>query len=121
MNVYLSRVENGQSPVEEVFPLREPDRKIRFFAQSIGDGKPLDRATYGAHFGGSMEDEFGEPIRRFRDAGLIEETAGRLSLTETGKLVHDLVTLGFYPQRMRDWLREREQAAVARIDRLALK
>ena len=62
---------------------------------------------------------FAARLRRLQAAGLVEEVEGRISLTETGKLVHDLVTLAFYPQHVREWLREREEAAV-RSGRLAL-
>lgn len=119
MHTYLDRVESGRSPVEEVFPLTEEGRKTRFVALTLGDGKSLDRAEYEWTFGVAFDDEFGEPLRRMCDAGLVEDT-GVVTLSETGKLVHDLVTLAFYPRHVKEWLRDRERAAVA-SGRLSLK
>lgn len=116
---YLDCIENGRSSVEEVFPLANEARKTRFIALSLGDGKPLDRAAYEAEFGEPFELEFGEPLHRLRDANLLADD-GVVTLTETGKLVHDLVTWAFYPSRAKDWLRQREQAAVD-SGRLTLK
>ena len=118
-HAYLARVEAGESPVEEVFPLGESERKTRYVAQTLGDGKPIDRAAFAATFGGDFDAEYGVPLRRMLAADLVAEDGDRVVLTETGKLVHDLVTLAFYPQHVRDWLREREVAA-ARTGRVAL-
>jgi len=119
-NVYLSRVEGAESPVEEVFHLGESERKTRFIALSLGDGKPIDRQAFQESFGHSFEEEYGEPLQRLLAANLVAEDGSAIHLTETGKLVHDLVTLAFYPQHVREWLRDREDAAV-RSGRVALK
>jgi hypothetical protein len=37
-------------------------------------------------------------------------------LTETGKLVHDLVTLAFHPPATQEWLAKRQEAALAGRD-----
>lgn len=111
LDIYLQRVEGGTSPVEEIFPLREEDRKIRFIAETLGDGLPLERAAYERSFGRSFDDDFGETPWRLREAGLIDDIAGQISLTETGKLVYDLVMLAFYPRKTREWLAERQRAA----------
>jgi oxygen-independent coproporphyrinogen-3 oxidase len=114
LDIYLERVERGRSPVEEVFPLCEEDRKIRFIAQTLGDGQPLERTAYERSFGRSFDDDFGEGSRRLRDAGLVADTGDQISLTETGKLVYDLAMLAFYPRHTREWLAERQRAAFTR-------
>lgn len=111
MTEYIDRIENGITPVEDVFPLLEEARKTRFIALTLGDGQSLDRKVYAETFGEPFETRFGEPLHRLRDAGLVADN-GAVSLTEKGKLVHDLVTLAFYPQHVKEWLRDREQAAV---------
>ncbi|MCZ6624357.1 MAG: radical SAM protein, partial [Deltaproteobacteria bacterium] len=40
---YLQRIDEDQSPVEEVFVLNEADRKALFIGQYLGNGRPLDR------------------------------------------------------------------------------
>ena len=114
LGIYLERVEGGTSPVEEIFPLREEDRKIRFIAQTLGDGQPLERAAYERSSGRPFDDDFGETLWRLREAGLVDDVAGTISLTETGKLVYDLVMLAFYPWQTREWLAERQRAAFKR-------
>jgi len=111
MPAYLERVEAGRSPVEEVFQLNEEDRKIRFVGGSLGVGKPLVRQTYVDTFGCSFDDDFGEPLLRMEQVGLVADTGAAVQLTENGRLVYDLTTLAFYPQRIQDWLDERHQAA----------
>jgi oxygen-independent coproporphyrinogen-3 oxidase len=111
LDVYVGRVEAGMSPIEEIFPLQEKDRKIRFIAETLGDGQPLERVAYERSFGCSLEDDFGDAPWRLRKAGLVEDVAGQISFTETGKLVYDLVMLAFYPQHTREWLAERQRAA----------
>jgi oxygen-independent coproporphyrinogen-3 oxidase len=106
-NVYLDRIERGQSPVEETFPLRESDRKTQFIARSLGDGKPLNRAEYERAFGCAFEADYGELLARVRDADLVEDLGSSLVLTEMGKLLYDVVTLAFYPAHAHRWLAER--------------
>src|SRR5215212_2620022 len=48
---YVERIERGESPADEVFPLSEEGLKTRFLALSIGDGKALERAAYEERFG----------------------------------------------------------------------
>jgi hypothetical protein len=47
---------------------------------------------------------------RLREAGLVEDVAGRISLTETGKLAYDVVMLAFYPRHTRESLAKRQRA-----------
>ena len=74
---------------------------------TIGDGKALDPADYERVFGSSLEDDFGEPLRRLRAGGLIESEGRVLKLSEVGRLVYDRVTFNFYPQRVLTWLHGR--------------
>lgn len=106
MPQYLDAVEQGRSPVAEVFPLGAEDRRIQFVARSIGDGKPLHRDTYARTFATSVDADYGEVLQRLGSVGLIGDDGQAISLTETGKLVYDLVTLALYPPRAQRWLNE---------------
>jgi oxygen-independent coproporphyrinogen-3 oxidase len=116
--VYLERIESGKSPVEEVFQLGEEARKIRFVGQSLGVGKPLERRAYAQTFGCAFDDDFAEPLGRLASADLVADTGDAVSLTPTGRLVYDFVTLAFYPRRIQNWLGERHVAAQARRKRV---
>jgi oxygen-independent coproporphyrinogen-3 oxidase len=109
--VYLDRIESGLSPVEQVFPLDEEDRMTQLIARTLGDGKRLTRAQYQRSVGRPIDVDYGEVLDRLRASGLLEDDGSTLSLSEVGKLVYDLVTLSFYPQRARDWLSGREARA----------
>jgi oxygen-independent coproporphyrinogen-3 oxidase len=108
---YLDRVEGGRSPVEETMALSEHERKLRFLALTLGDGKALPRASYQEEFACSLESDFAEPLVRLSDAGLIREHLGTISVTETGQLLYDLVTRAFYPETIRRWMEERQALA----------
>jgi oxygen-independent coproporphyrinogen III oxidase len=108
LEAYLQRVEEGLSPVEETLPLAEEDRMTQFIGRSLGDGKVLSRSLYGSTFGRVLDDDYGETFGRLKKAGLIDDDGEHLTMSELGKLVYDLVTLSFYPQRAQDWLRARE-------------
>jgi oxygen-independent coproporphyrinogen III oxidase len=106
---YMDRVEAGQSPVEQIFPMTEPDRMTQLVARTLGDGKPLGRSRYLKAFGRSLDEDFGEVIARLVGGGLVLDDGDRLRISETGRLLHDLVTLAFYPEHARKWLGEREE------------
>ena len=108
LDAYQQRIDAGQSPVEEVFVLGEEDEKTLFISQFLGSGKPLDIGAYEREFACSFEEDFASALPRLRGGGLIEEADGLISLSPTGKLVHDLVTWMFYPQRARDWIAQRQ-------------
>ena len=112
-STYVERVERGESPVEEVFPLSEDGLKTRFLASSIGDGKPLRRMEYEARFACSFDDDFEAPLRRLSEHGLVHDDGLEVSLTQTGRLVYDLVLLAFYPQSVRRQIQDRQGAGPA--------
>lgn len=113
LGAWQARVEADESPVAETFALEDQDRRIRFLGQSLGDGRPLDRAAWLATFGVPIEAEFGPVLARLRAADLVADAGASLVLTPTGQLVHDLVTLAFYPPATQAWLGERQAAALA--------
>ncbi|MCW5891169.1 MAG: radical SAM protein [bacterium] len=113
LDAWRARVEAGESPVAETFALADQDRRIRFLGQSLGDGRPLDRGAWQATFGTPIEAEFGPVLDRLRAADLVADEGDTLALTPTGQLVHDLVTLAFYPPATQAWLSERQAAALA--------
>jgi oxygen-independent coproporphyrinogen-3 oxidase len=106
MHHYIDAIEQGRSPVNEVFPLDAEDRRIQFVARTIGDGRPLHRGAYRNSFGTSVEDDYAQTIDRLVRADLLADDGAAISLTETGKLVYDLITLAFYPPRAQRWLKE---------------
>lgn len=107
---YLERVESGRSPVEEVIGLQDDDRRTLYVTKTLGDGKPLDTADYARVFGNAIDDDFGEPLSRLRDGGIVDDDNGVLNLSEIGRLVHDRVAFNFYPKRILDWLSQRQPA-----------
>jgi oxygen-independent coproporphyrinogen-3 oxidase len=106
---YLQRVEAGDSPVEEIFSLRPAERRTLFVARTIGDGRTLDFSDYERTFGRRFDDDYGSVVDRLARADLVRQTDGRLALTETGRLVYDLVTLAFFPEDARRWLAGRQE------------
>ena len=111
---YLDRVERGASPVQEVFPFDETRRRTRFVALTLGVNRPLSRAAYHARFGVDFDQEFGDSLHRFCDAGLVEDRGDSITLSETGTLLYDLTTLAFYPTAIQTWLDERYEAALTK-------
>ncbi len=107
LGTYLKRVEQDVSPVQQLFPLAEEDRKTQFVARTIGDGNVLSRSRYVATFGNAIDDDFAEVLERLKLARLIEDDGETLALSELGKLAYDLVTLAFYPKRAQAWLTQR--------------
>lgn len=112
-DAYLRRVEAGESPVEETFSLGPRERRTLFAARTLGDGRDFLRSDYEALFGRRVDDDFGELLDRLRDADLLCDAGDRLSLSERGRLVHDLVTLAFYPDDTRRWLDDRQAPRTA--------
>jgi oxygen-independent coproporphyrinogen-3 oxidase len=118
---YLARVEGGVSPVEQIFPLDEDDRKTQFIARTIGDGKTLLRAEYAHAFGRTFDADYGELLGRLTGAGLLDDHGATIALSDLGGLVYDLVMLAFYPPRAQRWLVEREgRASFVRFDDAAV-
>jgi oxygen-independent coproporphyrinogen-3 oxidase len=108
LETYLARIESGSSPVDEALPLTDEDRKTQFIGRSLGDGKILDRALYARTFGRDIDEDFGATLTALERANLLADDGERLSMTELGKRLYDLVTLCFYPERATEWLRGRQ-------------
>lgn len=111
---WVERIETGGSPVEEVFRLDADTRKTYHVSRTLGAGKPLNRRTYEREFGCRFDGDHGETCEHLVVAGLVSDVDDDISMTETGKLVWDLVTLAFYPRHLQEWLKERHALAVAR-------
>ena len=107
-------MENGGSPVEEVFRMDESERKLRFVTLTLGDGASLDLAEYQRSFDRAFLEDYAEPVRRLADLGLLGQSTQEVFLTDAGKLVYDLATLAFYPATMQRWLGERRAQTAAR-------
>jgi oxygen-independent coproporphyrinogen-3 oxidase len=106
LDAYVDRIEAGLSPVEQIFPMTEVDRKTQFVARSLGDGRPLERSRYEEAFGRAVDEDFGDVIAGLVRGGLVADDGERLGLTDTGALLYDIVTLAFYPESARRWLGE---------------
>jgi oxygen-independent coproporphyrinogen-3 oxidase len=111
---YVARVERGESPVTQVFSLEPQDRKTLLVARTLGDGGVLDRTGYRDTVGSDLDADFGEALERLRRAALVDDDGRRVALSDEGRLVYDLVTLAFYPDRARRWLDERQSTRRAR-------
>jgi oxygen-independent coproporphyrinogen-3 oxidase len=105
-NTYMERVEAGVSPVEEHIPLNRDDLKTQFIARTLGDGGGLSNPAYQSVFGASFFDDFAETIDRLGGADLIRVDNDYITMSESGKLLYDLVMLSFYPLHARQWLNE---------------
>ena len=88
-------------------------RKTQHVARSLGDGGTLDRTAYQIAFGVEIEEDYGAVLDRLTRAGVLERSEDGYAMTSAGALVHDLVTLSFYPSHSQEWLREREPLEVA--------
>jgi oxygen-independent coproporphyrinogen-3 oxidase len=104
---YVARVEAGTSPVEAVFRMTEEDRRTKFVARTLGEGKVLRRDAYERAFGRSFESDHGALLERLAAGGLVEDVGEGWSLTETGLDLYDRVIVSFYPSRAIAWLRAR--------------
>jgi len=111
LDEYLRRIEEGASPVDGLFALDDDDRRTLLVARTLGDGQPLLRTQWAAAFGRALDDDLGGVLRELADAGLVADDGAAIFLTASGRLVYDLVTLAFYPRRIRQWLRDRQGAA----------
>ncbi len=105
---YIERMRSGESPVDETFPLDEEDRRAQFISRSIGDGGILDREIYQQAFGRSFDDDYGANLDLLRAAELVDDDGRRIGLSQSGKLIHDRITLSFFPKRALEWLKEKQ-------------
>lgn len=105
---YVERLEAGGSPVQETFALGPRERRTLFAARTLGDGRELVRRDYETMFGRPIEEDFGPLLERLHGAGLLAESEDRLTLSASGRLVYDLLTLAFYPDDARRWLEEKQ-------------
>jgi len=105
---YLERVESGRSPVQQVIELQEDDRRTQFVTSTLGDGQPLDLTEYAQVFGNPLEADFGEPLGRLIEGGLIEREDHTLRFTAIGRLLYDRITFNFYPPRVLRWLSQQK-------------
>jgi oxygen-independent coproporphyrinogen-3 oxidase len=107
MGTYMERIESGVSPVEEYIPLGVEDLKTQFIARTLGDGKGLDRVEYEQVFHSDIGEDFVGIMERLTTADLIREAGQHILMTDTGRLLYDLVMLSFYPEHAKAWLRDR--------------
>lgn len=126
INKYIDSIENGYSPVEELIALSLEDRKTQFVARSLGDGLPLVRQEYMDAFSSSVDDDFSEAVARLCENGVVDDQGDSLLLTDTGKLIYDLMLVNFYPEDALEWVRNNSgkeksmQAEMSKINTLQL-
>lgn len=107
-DAYLNHVEAGRSPVEETKALDAFERRLRFVTLTLGEGRALERASYEREFGTSFDDDFGAPLTRLTEAGVVRDEGPDVNLTDRGRLVYDLATRAFYPESVLQWMQERQ-------------
>lgn len=103
-DVYMSRIEQGDSPVESTFELHADDLKTQLIAGTLANGRALDRQAYLSQFGSSFDADFEPVLARLRAADLVEDNGHAVTLTDIGRLVYDRILMCFYPERARRWL-----------------
>jgi oxygen-independent coproporphyrinogen-3 oxidase len=108
LDEYLTCIESGATAVDGLFTLDDADRRTLMLVRTLGDGRPLARASWREAFGQSIEEDLGPLLTDLIDAGLVGGDDEALFLTDTGRLVYDLITLAFHPRRARRWLEERQ-------------
>ena len=86
------------------------EKKLRFITLTLGDGGDLNRTDYRKTFDCEVEDDFEDPLRVLKENDLLTEDRGQIGMTETGKLMYDLVTRAFYPESVRHWMQMRQPA-----------
>ncbi len=104
ITTYMDRIESGQSPVEDVIHLSVDDLKTLYITRTLGDGNGMQLSDYQQSFGISLQQDHGETMQRLLRGGLLETDGSQLAMTDTGKLLYDMVTLAFYPSQVRAWL-----------------
>lgn len=83
-NKYVSLIEEGKSPIDEIFPLTEKQLSAEFAFLNLRLIKGLDLNHYKSRFSIDLETEFDEDLKRLKEAGLIELCEGKLKLTHKG-------------------------------------
>jgi oxygen-independent coproporphyrinogen-3 oxidase len=111
---YADRITRCVSPVEDVLHLGPGDLKAMHVARTLGDGRALHLSTYADHFGTRFECEFASVLERMIAAGLIGMDEAEVRLTDSGRMVHDLIAEQFYPADAREWL-DRQQVGSSRL------
>jgi oxygen-independent coproporphyrinogen III oxidase len=107
-DVYLRRIEQEESPVEQLMPLDAAEQRLRYIALTLGDGKPLPHRDYLEQFGTSLADDFATTLGKLKQAELVSDENGEVTMTASGQLVYDLVMRAFYPESIRAWLDNRQ-------------
>jgi oxygen-independent coproporphyrinogen-3 oxidase len=108
LDEYLTCIEENATPVDGLFTLDDADRWTLLLVRTLGDGRPLARASWVEAFGRSIDEDLGPLLTELIDAELVGSDDESLFLTDTGRLVYDLITLAFHPHRARRWLAERQ-------------
>lgn len=109
IDAYFRRASQGENVVTERRDLDRHDRSTLFVARTLGDRGVLPKQAYRDSFGSDFRSEYGARLDELAEAGLIHEDASSVELSSTGRLVHDLITLTFYPEGARRWLSEHQQ------------
>jgi oxygen-independent coproporphyrinogen-3 oxidase len=92
---YISRVENGHSPVSERRPLSQQEQleEALFMELRLTEGIRLDRIR--KDYGVDVWQRWGDRLEMFEEAGLLEHDEHRLRLTRRGMLLANTVMTTF--------------------------
>jgi oxygen-independent coproporphyrinogen-3 oxidase len=92
---YIESVESRGHAIAERFELSEKDRAAEalFMALRLKEGISLDE--FHAEYGVDVIESFSADLPRLADAGLIETSGGRLTLTAAGRLLSNEVFVSF--------------------------
>ena len=92
---YLGRIEKGELPVARAHATTPKERLTRELILQFKEGK-LDPGYFQRKFGVSIEAEYAAAFSGLRGNGLLQDTAGMLTLTREGLLKVDLLLQEFY-------------------------
>jgi oxygen-independent coproporphyrinogen III oxidase len=92
---YLELVERGESPVAERVELDEEDRQSEALFLQLRLKGGVDLAAHERRFGVDVLARYGDELGRLREAGLIEISGDRLSISRAGAVLANEVFAAF--------------------------
>ena len=82
--------------------LTSADEMAEFMFLGLRKGAGILKSDFGKVFGKSLETVFGEPIKKFYSLGLLEDSNGRLRLSDAGIDVSNAIFCEFLPEEEDD-------------------
>lgn len=116
LSTYGAALDAGRPPIQRGYVLDEDDRIRQWVIRQLMCNFAVDKAAVSERFGIDFDDYFAASLAKLgdvRDAGLVEEDAGRLAVRPEGRLFVRIVCMAF------DRYLEKSTAAAAAAGRPA--